>query len=296
MKKLLLFILGFGKLCNAQDTYFLNPFITANYLNPSLVGNQNVTKLSTAYQNKYPNLSGTTVTYFLNVETKLYNKLGVAANLISNDYGRGWIQTNQYAVMVNYNVKLSEKFTLTPAIKFIQIKNKRNLDKDFLSYLPQPYTVTTALYDYAFTGSLLLEHKDFNSGLVINQFNQPYTNLFDNNYRQPISWTLHSMLKLPLKEQMIRFFVRFDKQDKFYNLQTSAFINLYKHYQLGIGRTGSDNYMFHVGYGSKFFYITYNYGVTLSKLSGNTAGNHELGMAFYFLSKNKRNSFDKYLE
>jgi hypothetical protein len=38
MKKLLLFIIGFGKLCNAQDIYFLNPFITANYLNPSLAG------------------------------------------------------------------------------------------------------------------------------------------------------------------------------------------------------------------------------------------------------------------
>ena len=307
MKKLLLFILGFGKLCNAQDIYFLNPFITANYLNPSLAGHQNVNKLSAAYLNMYPNLSGTTVTYFLNVETKLYNKLGIAANLISDDMARGTMQANQYILMLNYNFKLNNSFTLTPGFKFSQLENKIDLTKlnfgDAINMRnaevwsqPQPLTFATRLYNYSFTGSLLFGHKAFNFGAILNQFNEPEIGMINFDLKQQRRLTLHSMVKLPIEKQTLNLFFRYDRQGNFNKTQLAAYMRLFEHYQIGLGFNSFDNYTLHTGYGNKYFRINYNYNLSFSKLSGNTAGSHELGTAFYFLSKNKRNSFDKYLE
>jgi len=297
MKKFIVISFLLFNFCNGQDLNFYSPFITNTYLNPSLAGHQGVTKVSAAYQNNYPNLSSSTVNSFLGCETKLFNKVGLATNFISSDFHRGWMKQNQYILMLNYNIKLSEQFMLTPGVKFNQLRNKLDLSKNhYYNNQWVPYSITTLLYDYTFTSSLLLEHKNFNTGVVLNNFNKPSTNMFNSEIKQESTLTIHSLIKVPIKEQQLNLFLRYDRQGKFNRMQVAAYLNLFKHYQFGLGYFNTDHILFHFGYGNHYFAFNYNYLLTISRLSGNNAVSHELGTAFYIMGKSKRQEFNSFLE
>lgn len=244
MKKFFAISFFLFNFCNGQDLNFYSPFITNTYLNPSLAGHQGITKVSAAYQNRFPNLSSSMVAYFLNVETKLFKNLGLSANIVSQDMGRGIFKSTEYIFILNYSFKLNKNFSIVPAFKFTQLNYRVDLTKlnfgDMLNYRTgeiwfqqQPILFTTRLFDYTFTGSILLQNKHFNSGIVLNQFNEPYVGMLDYNYRLNRRFTFHSLIKLPIKEQQLNLFLRYDRQGKFSGMQLAAYFNLFKHYQFG---------------------------------------------------------------
>lgn len=193
---------------------------------------------------------------------------------------------------------LKNKLKIIPSIEVGAINIKLKTTNLFFGYpvgvVPQwqgqPLPAVINKRNFSFTSSILINYKNLYSGLSVQNINQPDIGLFG-PYKTQRRYNIHTSYSFNFAEQhLLQLFGRFSKQGNFQNAQIMANGILFQKFIVGTGLTTGENIIATSGYRHTRFSFTYSYIVTVSKLSGNKAGSHELAATFSFVKKEKRNT------
>jgi hypothetical protein len=89
---------------------------------------------------------------------------------------------------------------------------------------------------------------------------------------------------------MANFQVIFTNQGPYQQMNIRVINTFHQWLLFGLGYSSRANFMAYLGLRRNAFTVSYSYDVSVSKLSGNTAGSHELGISLSFKKR-----ADKYL-
>lgn len=139
------------------------------------------------------------------------------------------------------------------------------------------------------SGGLLINYKNFYFGSSVFHFNQPDIGLLG-SFKLPYRLSIHSSYNFHISEKtLLNFFVNYQTQQNFQYLYLNVNALLAKHFLIGGGiKSNYYGVNLNVGYRHHLFSITYGYDVVVSKLSGNTAGSHEVLISFNLRNKEQR--------
>lgn len=289
--------------CLAQDPIFLNSSQSLVYLNPSFSGSNGLIRNQFSYRNQWPNLSGTFVTYVNTFDAyiKPING-GVSFLAITDDQAHGTLKTTDFSAAYAQHIILSEKnLKITPSVQVGYCT--KTLDKTKLNFGDMiDYRTREVWSNPSIVPKNSIEYLDISSGLLINynnnlfagismlHINEPLVGL-SKELKMPIRTNVHASYNLiTFKGSVFNFGVLAINQQNFSYLKLQFQSLLFKHLILGAGYSNSSGINIIAGYRGKKFTVQGGYDVTISKLSGNTAGSFELHLSFNLRRKFERDS------
>ncbi len=116
---LILFSVIFCFSANAQDPTFTQYFSNPIYLNPAFAGYEGCSRISTAYRNQWPKLSGNYQTGSFSYDQYLKQVAGgVAIRYLADFAGDGTIQTHTLSLSYSPSFRLfNKKLLISPAVE-----------------------------------------------------------------------------------------------------------------------------------------------------------------------------------
>lgn len=317
MKKQILFLIGlfFFTGVSAQDAAFMNTHHSLVALNPSFAGSNGFIRNQTAYRNQWPNLSGALVTYGSSFDGYIKPiKGGVALSVMSDDQGRGTLRQTSAALTYAQYISFENGLKIIPSIQASY--NQNTLDKGRLNfgdplnvrtnqvwntgYIPGPTWnsgTTTAMprssIKYAdFSSGLLVYYHASYFGVSCAHITEPDISLMsDQKYRLPIRTTIHASSNFMLGQNTISNIYGAASTQGPYQLFRMRVLNTYKDkFMYGLGFCNNSQFQFIAGIRAGAFTLNYSYDLAVSKLSGNTAGSHELSMSISLKKKEEERS------
>ncbi len=274
----------------AQDPQFTQFYANRTYLNPAFAGSQRCPRLCLNYRNQWPNLSGTYVTYCASYDQHIDAiNGGIGIYVLEDNQARGTLKTLSLNAMYSYKIDVNRNTTIRLAIQAGYMQ--KSLDKSKLSFgdmidsrrgfvwntneaIPQ---TQKSLLDIG--AGILVLNKRYYFGAAFHHINQPDEGL-QGKSELPLKITAHAGATLSLEkggETSISPNILFMQQQNFTQLN----IGLYVVKDLltgGIWYRGSDAFIISLGIQAQYLKIGYSYDVTVSKLSSNTAGSHEISL------------------
>lgn len=322
-KKILIVItiLGIG-LSNleAQDPVFSQFVNTPIQLNPALAGSTFSPRITLNYRNQWPAFSNAYVTYSASYDQYFMDANSGFGTLIMSDVaGDGIYKTNKFSLSYSYNFQFNRDFYVKGGLEagLTQV----SVDWDRLIFLDQidplrgpfdisgnpfptdesrPFNLSRTYFDVA--AGLVAFTKDFHAGISVKHLNAPDESLIDNNSNfgiVPVRLTIHAGTEFNFstsynKTSSMAFIspnIMFIKQGEFYQLNIGAFAN-FGAFFTGVWYRDTfanpDAVILMMGYRVKVVKIGYSYDVTISELSGNTGGAHELSVVVNFDTRKRR--------
>lgn len=300
---------------NAQDVEFNNVNHSLVYLNPSFSGSNGYLRNQTDYRNQWPNLSGTLVLY--NTSFDGYIKPingGVSFSAFSNNIAYGLIrQTKFSAAYAQYFSFANSDLKIIPSAQVSYGINK--LDKGKLNFGGQGYPAYGLPATWTDLPSGQVNYLDLSAGIVVQKyfsyFGAALFNILEPNisfagtYKLPMRGVIHASDNFVLsRRSKANVFISYTMQgnNSWLNLRV---LNTYKNILLyGLGYkaylgndpkfvdifAGKNNVSFYLGVRHEAFTLNYSYDLEPSKLSGNTAGSHELSMSISLKKKGEKRS------
>ena len=297
---LFIFLIVFVFNTKAQDPLFTNTQQSLLYLNPSFAGSNGFIRNQFAYRNQWPNLSGTFVSYLNSFDAYIKPiRGGIGLSLFLDDEAKGTLKTSRFDLTYAQHFSLMEgKLKIIPSIQATYLK--LSLDKTKLNFGNSVnarygivwYNPTTSpsqsKQNIDVSSGLLINYKNFYFGSSVFHFNQPDIGLFG-SFKLPYRLSIHSSYNFHLSEKtLLNFSINYQTQQNFQYLYLNVNALLANHFIVGGGVKSFDNINLNVGYRNNFFSITYGYDFVASKLSGNTAGSHEVLASFNLRNKEQR--------
>lgn len=285
----------------SQDLLFTNTSQSLVYLNPSFAGSNGGIRNQLSYRNQWPNMSGTYFTYLNSFDAYIKPiKGGVSFSAMMDDQARGTLKTSGLGIAYSQHLSfLDGKLKIIPSLQASYRTKKLDLTKlnfgdmidarrGFVWIQPmQEPSQTKSCFD--FSSGLLANYKNFYLGTSVFHINQPDEGLLGTS-KLPYRLSIHSSYNLHLSEKtLINFFVNYQKQQYFEYLNLSINALLFKHFILGAGFKSyysATNII--MGYRNNFYVVSLGYDISLSDLSGNTAGLWELMASFNLRNKEQR--------
>ena len=293
---ILIFSNGFS-----QDPLFTNTSQSLVYLNPSFAGSNGGIRNQFSYRNQWPNLSGTFFTYLNSFDGYIKPiKGGVSFSAMMDDQAHGTLITSGLSIAYAQHIYLfDDKLKIIPSIQGSYFRV--SLDKTKLNFgdpinsrrgfvWSQPTQAPSQTKNYFdFSSGLLANYKNFYLGTSVFHINQPDEGLLGTS-KLPYRLSINSSYNLHLSEKtLINFFVNYQKQQYFEYLNLSINALLFKHFILGAGFKSyysATNII--MGYRNNFYVVSLGYDISLSDLSGNTAGSWEFMASFNLRNKEQR--------
>lgn len=286
----------------SQDPLFTNTSQSLVYLNPSFAGSNGGIRNQLSYRDQWPNLSGTFVTYLNSFDAYIKPLKGaIAVSALHDNVVNGQLKTDVLNLVYAQHFSLLEgKLKIIPSLQASYFR--LTLDNTKLNFgdpidprrgfvfNAQPTLVPSQTKsNFDFSSGLLANYKNFYFGTSVFHINQPDEGLLGTS-KLPYRLSIHSSYNLHLSEKtLINFFVNYQKQEKFDYLHLNINALFYKHLLVGAGFKSSASITnIHAGYRNNYFVLSLGYDVSLTKLSGNTAGSWEFMASFNLRNKEQR--------
>jgi type IX secretion system PorP/SprF family membrane protein len=294
-------------LCNfllkAQDPQFTQFYANPIYLNPAFSGTARCPRICINYRNQWPNISGNYVTYSASYDQHVDAiNGGLGINVMQDNQARGTLNSTSVNLMYSYLLPINRLFSLKFAIQggFFQ----KSLDKTKLSFgdmidarwgfiwntnelIPQ-----TNKQGFDAGAGVLGYTKNYFFGAAFHHITQPDQGLLGTS-KLPLKITAHAGAIIPLEkgnESYISPNILFMKQQKFSTLNLGVYF-VKGSFVGGLWYRSSDAFIILIGLQNDYIKVGYSYDVTVSKLSNNTAGSHELSLQMQFKCKPKIKKF-----
>lgn len=319
-------IVGFlisGFLAKAQDPHFTQFYAAPTYLNPAFAGTSTQSRVALNYRHQWPAISGAFVTQNASFD-QYFNGInsGVGVMVTHDRAGTGALSFLNVAAQYAYEVHLSRKFSLRPALQ-VSV-TQRSLDYNRLTFgdqLLRDNAHHTLDPDLAQFGNRKVMYPDFGGGLLLfsdaiwfgvsaMHLNRPNQSLIEQESRVPIKYSMHGGWRKRVnkkeynapKQYLVTAF-HYRAQHNFDQLDIGIYYE-YDPITFGVwyrglpGLKGNDaGYAHHdalalmLGCQIKSIYVGYSYDITISNLAVNTGGSHEISLITEFASRrNKRKS------
>jgi type IX secretion system PorP/SprF family membrane protein len=283
----------------AQDPIFYNTNQSLVYLNPSFAGSNGFIRNQTAYRNQWPNLSGTYVTYYNGYDMFFKSiNAGMAINYTLDDQSRGTLRTETLNfTFAQYFYMCDKKLKIIPSIQFGGFRKQVDLGRlNFGQTIggatgtspPWPNNPSSKKSNFDLSSGLLVNYKGFYFGTSVFHMTQPDEGLFGAS-KLPYRLSIHTSYNVTTSPRtLVNFFVRYDKQQSFNYLNLKVNALFMNHLVTGAGYSTNDVVNLNVGYRHNYFVLSAGYDVSVSKLSGNTAGSWEIQASFNLRTKENR--------
>ncbi len=289
----------------AQDPQFTQFYANPLYLNPAFAGTARCPRICMNYRNQWPNISGPTYVTYSSSFDMHFDALagGMGALVTTDDQGNGTLKTTNFSLIYAYQAVINRSFSLKFGIQATYMQ--KTLDKTKLNFgdmidarrgfvwNTQEIVPSVSKKNVDFSGGLLGYSKNYFFGLAVHHINQPDEGLLGVS-KLPVKFTGHAGAIIPLggkgNESFLSPGIMFQAQQKFQQLNIGlqyvqgAFV-------AGLWYRNSDAVIALVGLQTANFKFGYSYDVTISKLSGNTAGSHEISLQVQFECKKKSRKY-----
>lgn len=305
-KRLLFILLGISVISSdfkAQDAQFTQFYANPLYLNPAFAGTARCARVCMNYRNQWPNLSGTYVTYSASYDQHFdFMSGGLGLLVLSDDQARGTLRTTQASVIYSYHAAINREFSLKFGIQATYFQ--KTLDKGRLNFgdmidarrgfvwNTSEIVPSSSKKNADFTAGILGYSKNYFFGFSAAHITQPDEGLLGVS-KLPAKFTGHAGLIIPLEkgnESYLSPNILFQAQQKFQQLNLGLYY-VKGAFVAGLWYRNMDAVIALVGLQNNNFKFGYSYDVTVSKLSGNTAGSHEISLQIQFECKQKKKKY-----
>jgi type IX secretion system PorP/SprF family membrane protein len=255
------------------------------------------------YRNQWPALSAPYVTYSASYDMHLDALAGGIGILVNtDDQARGTLKTTNASLLYSYHAPITREFSLKFGIQATYLQ--KSLDRNKLSFGDMidarrgfVWNTNEAVPSQRksaadFSAGLLGYSKTYFFGFAANHINQPNEGLLGES-KLPAKFTVHGGAIIPLEkgnESYLSPNILFQAQQKFTQLNLGLYY-VKGAFVAGLWYRSGDAVIALVGVQNNNFKFGYSYDVTVSKLSGNTAGSHEISLQVQFECKTKRRKY-----
>ncbi len=298
----------FCKQSFAQDLVFSQYYNASLTLNPAFAGNTDYPHLNLNYRNQWPSFDNTFLSYMASYDQYFHNaKSGIGLMLLSDNLGDGILLNNSVSLNYSYKIEFNRdwqlKIGLSSSLGQTRIDWTKLIFEDQIDrldgYIPGvnsveiPSANPNNIYFNVNTG-VLLYNNTWYAGVSFFNLNSPYQGFFEdsnvNRIGLPIRYSLHGGYQFVLEEENKNRYGTFISPNLLVTAQTN-YVQITPgvavQYQRILGGlwyrhafTNPDALIFSAGFLFDIFKVTYSYDLTISKLSSNTGGSHELSMVF----------------
>ncbi len=328
MKKFLLpfilaFVAHFGMVSTAigQDQQFTQFYANPLQLSPAFAGTSIQSRFSMSYRNQWPAVPKAFVSYQASYD-QFFSDInsGIGIQVSHEKAGTGGLSYTSASVQYAYEIKISRKMSIRPALNLGFGSNFLDIDKlTFMDQLArQDDGVTTLDPDRARFAQKPMNYPDFGAGLLffseklwvggaIDHMNRPVHSLSQGEARLPAKVGVHGGMRIKLndlsaftKRQYIIPAFNYQAQGLFDQLD----IGFYYEYDPlilglwyrglpglknnGYGYLNQDAIAILIGYEINKMKIGYSYDLTVSSLTPNSGGAHEISFTMEWASKKSK--------
>jgi len=317
---LCLFVSAFIDL-KAQDPIYSQFYNSPLELNPAFAGNSYAPSFSFNYRNQWPSISNVYNTYSATYDQYLsrYNS-GIGVVLFTDNQGDGALKTFKLSGIYAYQLKIQEDLKIKIGVEASLINSRIDWDKlsfpdqidaefgaissggtPFPTQEIQPDGLGRTYLDLS-TG-VLIYNPLFYAGIALKHVNTPddsFVNGGSNFSGLPFRFSMHGGVQINLDEgnkkdrgAFITPNVLFVKQADFAQFNIGAYTGINRFFLGGWYRHAwgnPDALIFSTGVRTGVFKIGYSFDYTVSDLSINTGGSHEIGILVNLESVVKRPS------
>ncbi|MFC2175526.1 type IX secretion system membrane protein PorP/SprF [Bacteroidota bacterium] len=310
---LLLITISVGELNTvfAQDPQFSQFYANPIYLNPAFAGSKRCPRVAINYRNQWPAISGTFSTYSASFDMDV-NALhgGLAGHFMADRAGEGTLNSFEGSLIYAYRLNVSRKFSIRIGAQATIIQ--RSIDWSKLTFGDQIDPRFGFVYPTQeveprknrlfadFSAGIIGYSEMFFVGFAVHHMSQPDEG-FAGVSKLPIKFTGHAGVNIRFgrqrdeaKKWAISPNILYQHQQDFQQLNYGFYVS--KGMIVG-GLWFRQNFknadafiaMIGVQYGA--FKFGYSYDVTVSSLSNNTAGSHELSLGLQFGCRKPKKKF-----
>jgi len=295
----------------SQDPIFSQFYSSPTQLNPAFAGNSNNPILYLQYRNQWPSINNAYTTYSATYDQFLPSKnSGFGFGLLTDNAGDGTLVNTKLSAIYSYRLKINRDLTLKMGLEGAFVQNR--LDWDKLVFADQidpssgpifsggtivqssetrPADLTNSFLDVS-TG-FLLYNPLFYAGLSIEHLNNPGKSFFDTEQGfvgVPTRFSLHTGAQISLDKgnkvdegSFITPNLLLVNQGDFNQLNVGFYTKIrvllggvwFRH---TIGN--ADAVIFSLGTNVNQMKIQYSFDYTVSELSINTGGAHEISFRY----------------
>ena len=304
MKKLCFLILGlmFCLGAKAQDPYFSQPLSNPIYLNPAFAGYDGCPTIRTSYRNQESWRSGTFHTVNFSYDQMVGERHGLYLNYQYNNeaevistqelsFGYApafWVANKQ--VMLSPAIEIGWRNRTLHHSKLTE-NNIQNLLPyiDYYSIWPLPTEDRTRNF-VDFSAGALITFKGLVYGIAVHHLSQPDQGFFV-GMRLPLKINTHINYTFQVTEKFrIAPSMMYQHQQDYEYLISSLSFSAYgarAGLALRQAFNNPDALIFQFGYNIKGFMVGYSFDATVSSLTNNTVGSHEVSLGYIFNCKKK---------
>lgn len=309
---------------HAQDQQLTQFYANPMFLNPAFAGTGIQSRAAITYRNQWPAIPKAFVAYNFAFDHYISEiNSGIGLTVQHDKAGTGGLTYSAIGLQYAYEIQITRKLRIRPAVSFgfgstfldvdrLTFSDQLAREEDGLSTLdPDRARFAQKPVNYPDFGTgFLVFSKVFWFGASLQHLNEPVQSLTGGDTRLPKKLSVHGGIRIKLSNvsafRSRQFIVPafnyqaqgfFDQLDLgFYYEYDPIVIGLWYRGIPLLKKNGYD-YLNHdaiavlVGYNINNMKIGYSYDLTLSKLSANTGGAHELTWSIEFADKrNKRNT------
>lgn len=300
-----LIMLSWASVANAQDPGFSQFYGNPVYLNPALAGNKICPRLTLNYRNQWPSIPASFVTYSASYDQHVdFLSGGVALLVVSDQAGDGMLTNNAFSGVYSYRLELSRTIVMNAGLQATYQQLSIDWDKFiFADQLatgtptqePRPNSLSRSYPDFS-AGFILGYRESIYLGFAAHHLTQPDNGFYANSgSKQLMKITAHAgavfnlVPYASLEEQKylpsISPNILYMQQGEFRQMNLGAYLNLYP-FVGGLwfryNFENADAAIALLGFEHKQFKIGYTYEYTVSRLTNATGGAHEFSVAWQF--------------
>jgi type IX secretion system PorP/SprF family membrane protein len=317
---LFLFLLLSASILRAQDPMFSQFYAAPLQLNPALAGLVDAPTIHVNYRNQWSAINRAYATYsasFSQYAPQINSGFGIMA--MADVAGDGIYNTTQINLCYAYDIRFDDNFYIRAGLEMGFASKRLNWNKLVFFDQIDPQTgafdgngnlnpteeaMISSSRNYFDVGAgMLMRAKYWYAGFSFKHLNQPndaFYNINNISGELPIRSTFHAGAEIPLnshnKRKNSAFIspnIMFAKQRNFHQLNVGAYVQrenifggLFFRHTFG----NSDAVIIAAGFSKGVFKLSYSYDLTVSRLTPNSGGTHELALVLNFEDQNKKHS------
>ena len=274
-----------------QDINFNQVNLTNVYSNPALTGVNGQQKISAAYRNQWPGLSGHVGSIFLSYQNGESNYGNFGAYVMNTNFW-GAFNSTRFELNYAFPIALGEDLVITPGLSGSIINDRIDFSKITFGDLGNPrtgeiYDITDPLnlqessLSAAFSGGLLVTYKNFFIGSSFNHWGSIGLQSVFNTYTN-----FGATFKTLDGDVVIIPEVSHSSISGFQRLEFKV-SGQYKWAKLGVEYAMRDGLSYVVGAQIGKFNVLYSSELIFSPLTNTTFNAHELGLSYNFKTRNE---------
>jgi len=299
---------------NAQDPQFTQYYANLLYLNPAFAGSVNCPRISVNYRNQWPALGSTYVTYNASYDQNVkFLEGGLGLLILQDIQGDGAIKTFNVNAMYSYSFLVKRNFAIRGGFQASYMQKTLNWNFIFPDQIHPLYGPIYQTNENLIPTDFHKKYFDFSAGFVgysrhyffgvaCHHLTQPSESFRGSSDTYlPRKYTVHAGWNIPLKirgkglkkgDWEASPNILFQQQEKFQQLNYGLYLSrksivagVWVRHNFGFQY---DSFIMLIGFIQQRIKVAYSYDLTVSKLSNQTLGAHEVSFSYTIPCKTKK--------